>query len=69
MDMRDDSTQLTNTHGGGFPMAKVEVSTAWTDYWVANEMPEPLVVSPLLSTLLISSRKEIRLLLNSLKSI
>jgi hypothetical protein len=66
MDMKDDSTQLTKTHGSEFQMAKVE---SWTDYWVANEMPEPLVVLPLLSTLLTSSRKEIKLLSNCLKSI
>jgi hypothetical protein len=69
MGMGEDSTQLTNTHGSEFPMAKVEVSTTWTDYWVANEMPEPLVVPPLLSMLLTSSRKEIRLLSNCQKLI
>jgi len=40
VEMRDDITQLTNTHGSEFP--KVEASTTWTDYWVQNEMPEPL---------------------------
>ena len=69
MDTRDDSTQSTNTHGSEFPIAEVEASTMWTDYWVANEMPEPLVVPSLLSTLLTSSRKEMRLWTNCLKSI
>lgn len=44
MDARDHSTQLTNPHDREFPTANVEEITTWTDYWIANEMPEPQVV-------------------------